>query len=758
MKGTFFSADFIKDTTGNLRLMEVNTDTGCVTNGLPFLDFSEFINVLSGSNITEVHTIHKSIHNEIVNILSQSIADTLPSVTTFGSTIEDASTIYPTTITDSSDKFIVRFAYDEASIFDSEYAKTALGPLQLFAENNDTSSIVEYAFSSSVQGFQFNNLPTEFNSTNIPDVAVKDTSATTTHPISFYKIGKSSESVDDRWSEFTGSLSDSNLIIKFYEDPAETKVTSVRSFNIIYGGNLDLINVGNYITEGLFDKPTSIEYDDAEIANETNIKHYYELTTNFPKFSNVYNYGGIFEEEEIIKADGSNVLIGSASIGDEFKSYWVEGTPDTDVVSTFMAWSFDGSELPSGSYATSSVLINKIEQPLVYNLIFHLTMEDGSTFRASGGAHLLVHDVELDCIRYESVGELDAVNHKLINVTGGLINISSIVIEVLDGDYKTYIVDMESTDTYFLSNGELSVKIVTNNCFPAGTKITLSDGTQKNIEDLILTDKLLTFNELTGEKTEGTIGNIVKKKEHLLIRHKTDDGNEVKSTALHKFYVKNRGWVAAQDITLDDILINRDGNETIVIEKENIVGEVGVYHILDVKDNHTYYAENLLVHNFKYGGGGGGSCFVAGTKVTMGDGSEKNIEDVIEGDEVVSFNESTLQNEVKKVIGLKTPIHNDLVKYEFANQTSIVCTFDHPFYVGDLELASYTPFLTNKRYELNKEVRQIKASDMVYLSNGVSKTAIKDIIELDEKDTQTYIITVDTNHNFYANGILVHNK
>jgi intein/homing endonuclease len=738
--------------------MEVNTDTGCVTNGLPFLDFSEFINVLSGSNITEVHTIHKSIHNEIVNILSQSIADTLPSVTTFESTIEEAGTIYPTTIADYSNRFIIRFAYDEASIFDSEYAKNVLGPLQLFAENNDTASVVEYAFSSSVNQFVFNNIPLEFNSSNIPDVAIKDTSATTTHPISFYKIGKSAESVDDRWSEFTGSFSQDKLVIKFYEDATEEKVTSVRSFNIIYGGNLDLINVGNYITEGLFEKPTSIEYDDNEIANETNIKHYYELTTNFPKFSNVYNYGGIFEEEEIIKADGSTVLIGSASIGDEFKSYWVEGAPDTDVVSTFMAWSSPGSELPSGSYETSSVLINKIEQPLVYNLAFHLTMEDGSTFRASGGVHLLVHDVELDCIRYESVGELDETKHKLINITGGLINISSIEIEVLDGEYKTYIIDMETTDTYFLSNGELSVKIVTHNCFPAGTKITLADGTQKNIEDLTLTDKLLTFNELTGEKVEGAIGNIVKKKEHLLIRHKTDDGNEVKSTALHKFYVKGKGWIAAQDIVLDDILINIDGNETVVIEKENIVGEVEVYHILDVKDNHTYYAENLLVHNFKYSGGGGGSCFVAGTKVTMGDGSEKNIEDVIEGDVVVSFNESTLQNEVKNVIGLKTPIHNDLVKYEFANQTSITSTFDHPFYVNDLELASYTPFLTNKRYELNKEVRQIKASDMVYLSNGVSRTAIKDIIELDEKDTQTYIITVEDNHNFYANGILVHNK
>jgi intein/homing endonuclease len=99
-----------------------------------------------------------------------------------------------------------------------------------------------------------------------------------------------------------------------------------------------------------------------------------------------------------------------------------------------------------------------------------------------------------------------------------------------------------------------------------------------------------------------------------------------------------------------------------------------------------------------------------------------------------------------------------MVKYVFANQTEIICTFDHPFYVDGLELASYTPFLTNKRYELNKEVRQIKMGDMVYLSNGVSKTAVKDVIELDEKDTQTYIITVEDNHNFYANGILVHNK
>jgi len=753
MKGTFFSADFISDESGDIRLMEVNTDTGCATTALPFLNWSEFIQSLEAESITEVHVIYKSFQKDIVDSLTDALNSSASFIENINYTIEDDTTIYPSTVSDANNKFILRLAYDESSIFDSEYAKNALGPLQLFVENNDTGSVVEYSVSSSVNQFEFNNIPYELNSTNIPDVAVKSITTSAANPLTFYKIGKSNETNEDRFLEFLEGVSDDSLVMKFYENTADSKVKSFRSFNIIYGGNLDLINVGNHISEGLFEKPSTLEYDDTLISNKTNIKHYYELTTNYPKFTNAYSWGGIFGEEEIIKADGSTILISSASVGDEFKSYYISGSPDTDVVSVFMDWNYPGNELPIGSYETSSILVNKIEQPLSYNLIFHLTMEDGSDFRASGGVHLLIHDIELDCIRYESVAQIDTTKHQLINLTGGLIDIQSVVIEILDGNYKTVIIDMESTDTYFLSNGELSVKIVTHNCFPAGTKITLADGTQKNIEDLTISDKLLTYNELTGETNQGAIGNIVKKKEHLLIKHKTDDGNEVKSTALHKFYVKGKGWIAAQDIVLDDILLNKDGNETIVVEKETIVGEVEVYHILDVKDNHTYYAENLLVHNVKYGG-----CFIAGTKVTMGDGSEKNIEDVVVGDNVISFNELTLTNEVKEVIRLQTPIHNDLVKYEFSNQTSITSTFDHPFYVGDLELAAYNPLITNERYDLNKEVKQIKIGDMMYLSNGFSKTSLKDIIELDSSNVQTYIITVEDNHNFYANGILVHNK
>jgi intein/homing endonuclease len=754
MKGTFFSMDFIEDVDGNVRLMEINTDTAIVEGGITNLDFTDFIDMLDANSITEVHTISKAFQSGFVNALSQSLSEDAPFITVFENHMEEDSTIYPSSVVDTTDRFIMRLAYDEAAIFDSEYAKNKLAPLDLFYTNDDTGSIVEYYVSSSANGVT-DILPMDFNSAEMPDIAVKNLNTNVNNSIKFFKIGHSSSETDVRYDKVKEAFSENNLIIKFYENPSDTKVKSIRSVNVIYGPNLDVITFGSFISEALFEKPVSLEFDDEVIITNSNVKHYYELTTNYPRFTNVNNWGGIFEEEEVVKADGGNILIGSASVGTELKSYFIEGAPNTDVVSEFMQWSSPGSSMPSGSYETSSVVVNNIEQELSNNTIFHLVMEDGSDFRASGGAHLLVYDNEKDVLRYESVSKIDESLHKLVNLDGGLVNISASYGEILDGDYKTIIVDMETTDTFFLYNGGLSVKIVTHNCFPAGTKITLADGSEKNIEDLTTDDKLLTYNEKTGILSEGTIGNIVKKKEFLLIQLESEDGSIVKSTALHKFYVKGKGWVAAQDIVKGDVLIKKDKSETIVVDRNDLSGEVDVYHIIDVKDNHTYFAEGLLVHNFKYSGG---SCFVAGTKVTMGDGSEKNIEDVVVGDEVLSFNESTLQNEVKKVIGLKTPIHNDLVKYEFANQTSITSTFDHPFYVGNLELASFTPFLTNKRYELDRDVRQIKVGDMVYLSNGVSKTAIKDIIELDEKDTQTYIITVEDNHNFYANGILVHNK
>jgi intein/homing endonuclease len=51
----------------------------------------------------------------------------------------------------------------------------------------------------------------------------------------------------------------------------------------------------------------------------------------------------------------------------------------------------------------------------------------------------------------------------------------------------------------------------------------------------------------------------------------------------------------------------------------------------------------------------------------------------------------------------------------------------------------------------------IKVGDLFNLSNGET-VKIESIEELERVDTQTYIISVEDNRNFYANNILVHNK
>ena len=142
----------------------------------------------------------------------------------------------------------------------------------------------------------------------------------------------------------------------------------------------------------------------------------------------------------------------------------------------------------------------------------------------------------------------------------------------------------------------------------------------------------------------------------------------------------------------------------------------------------------------------------------LSNGDEKNIEDVVVGDTVVTYNEKTGIHQDKNVLDTESPVHDDLVKYTFSNETEVVSTHDHPFYVNNLELASYAPKLTNERYDLPLEVSQIKAGDMVYTLDSDIETTILSITELPVVPTQTYIFSVEDNRNFYANGILVHNK
>jgi hypothetical protein len=770
MKGTLFSADFIEDVNGDLRLLEVNTDTS-VTD-FTYFDYSDFVSVLQANNITKLTIVHKPlVHRMIVDNLISAINETAPFITTIEEYKVSPNVIYPPTPTEEENMFILRLAYDETSIFDSEYAKGKLNLLSLFYDAGESGSVVEFYHSSSVYG-DYNSISTNgVNGTNLPDAVVKNI-VENQKMAKFYKIGSEveNESSEDRWNNFINQMDDSNFVIQKYHVNSnsliDNRVASIRTFSIVYGSNLDLIHLAHFKKFSIFELPTNLEYNQSTYVNELDAKHFHEFATNYIKYGGQFE--GILNTHLIVKSDETEATAGDLVVGDYLKSYYIGDTSlyenDTDI----NTWHISGSNLPTGSYVTSSIIVYKNTKLLEDKALSKMSVNNNEdAIYVSPVKSFLVHDSDDNVIKWKTAIDINENTDYLIDSDGSTAVVSSNELFITNDDGFSLIeIDVEDTDTYIIAGTTPINAFITHNapCFVAGTMITLADGSMKKIEDVVAGDVVSTFDLVLNTKTENVVNAVLSKSVNEIVEYKLDNGEVLKCTVDHPIFVEDKGWssfnsdlsnemysleTSVKQIEIGDKVKLLNGDSQIVdIIKHN--EETIVYNLQDIENNHNFFANNILVHNR--------FCFIAGTQISMEDGSFKNIEDVVEGDIVLSLNESTCTIESKKVIGLNSPMHEDLVTYHFTNDTTLTCTFDHPLYVNGLDLASYSPSLSNERYNIDREVLQIKIGDLVRLDKDGESASIKHIQVMEQKETQTYIITIEENHNFYANRVLVHNK
>ena len=132
-----------------------------------------------------------------------------------------------------------------------------------------------------------------------------------------------------------------------------------------------------------------------------------------------------------------------------------------------------------------------------------------------------------------------------------------------------------------------------------------------------------------------------------------------------------------------------------------------------------------------------GQCFIVGTKVTLADGSKKNIEDCNIGDIV-----KTDKSDCKIVKTFENPDCKTMTLV-FNDKSEITCTHDHIFYavLGDTEL--------------EKRADELRFGDLLLAEHGLVKRVSG--IRYQVEHQTTYCIEVEKRHRFYANGILAHN-
>ena len=788
MKGTFFSADFIKDENNNFRLLEINTDTACITETLDDrFDFSDWITILQNNNITKLVLIYKQFQNNLVQKIQSVMASDATFITDIQLIKEEKNTIYPTAVTDADDKFILRLAYDENALFDSTYAKGRTNLLTLFADNNDLESIPEFFYEGTEK--IYNTFTSSIHSgSNIPDAIKKNINDNPTDPLDFVKfdMGNHESASEQLLNQFYTSAIDTsqNYVERFHfnsDDIEDEKVSSYRQFGIVYGTNIDYVKLGSYQIEGLFTLPNvdfNNEYTFTDNYYYVPRKHYFELTTNYLRVDII---DGLHNTEKIIIPNESPISVGEVAVSGSVQSFFISGSPDTDLKEVFTSWSFSGNELPSGSYLTSSIVEAITSESGEYNSAVEVNTTSGDSYYVSPGKHFLVYESGSNVWRFKRPIDLSGSLDYFMNQSGSLVQFSSSNYVVLENSPNFYRVDVETTDNFFISSSN-SILVHNAPCFVAGTKVHIESKGITNIEDVKVGDKVISYNHDNEIVEYKEVKKVRIKSDEFVVTYVFENGTKLTGTPDHPLFVNGKGYssyspsVTKEDSGLDveqiligDEVLHIDGygvtiSDIIEEEKKEVV-----YNLDEVEGNNNFFVEDLLAHN-RAGFPGSyytdPTCFSANVNITLSDGTFKKINEIEVGDVVQGWDGNTVEvagkvistdhrhtvgshDEACKSLGDEPSLYT-------INDTKVEFTPEHPFLTKE-GWKSLVPDPNQEPYKTEQEVKVLKEGDEINI-NG-TWTLVESISKVrSDSEEKVYNITVEGIHSYLANGIVVHNK
>ena len=153
------------------------------------------------------------------------------------------------------------------------------------------------------------------------------------------------------------------------------------------------------------------------------------------------------------------------------------------------------------------------------------------------------------------------------------------------------------------------------------------------------------------------------------------------------------------------------------------------------------------------------TCFVAGTKVLMADGCEKNIELVQEGDLILGVNTDLMKIEIDTVTLIPKRIKTyRKIKIELENRKIVEFSPAHPFWVVNKGWCVFD--LEEAKTELTFPVKKLEVGDLVlqYERGDLKEVKVISLYDTGEIIQMYNLENVAKNHSFFAEKILVHNK
>lgn len=403
MKAVIIGTDLVKTNSGEIKLLEMNTNVGILSSGTQFLNLNVLTQFIIDNGFTEFHILansrnfigrnipHKEDPTSLWSLL-KAISDEA-GATFFDYEIPLSSNTVPY-IEDSDDKFILRIAYDASALIDSEYAADKSGLVNLL--NNK-----EYAVKSYIKNGvdTIDNNPFVYGG-NEPNFIIKKI-YTTDERNEFPRVFVIKN--EQELSVLKENLQSDEILQEYHHSvlTEDGKLSIIRSIDILYGSNLDTLHLGSYGIKHQVELGSINTIDsDNKISKVDRLKYITYTSSRTGSVSYI-----IDSESSILMGDGTHKIATELAVGDVVKTIDVVDLPIHERDYKTYEWTGSLSKLQTESTVTTTTVVDVVfvEETRIFTKI---TTTNGKTWSDLPTSDILTRE-GVDIIRFKPLSDFN---------------------------------------------------------------------------------------------------------------------------------------------------------------------------------------------------------------------------------------------------------------------------------------------------------------------------------------------------------------
>jgi hypothetical protein len=484
MKALILGTDFLKDSEGNLKIIETNTNVDVHNEITPELDWVTFKQFLIDNSINNLHFIctegNLIANQNIVNSITPefpntSLEDKMSEIMeelsgTFQIYNLPKGSITVPFIEDNDNTLIIRTSYDTTAIVDEEYTKDKVNFHRLISNESYSTN---FYYSSSIDAElnidKLTDLHTTIGST--PNYIVKTRLPHNGYDVypKFYKI----ESLEDL-TTLKSSITDLEFIEEYHinsENFANEKIGVIRSLDILYGGNLSCLHLGSYMmTAGIKNNQMETTYNESGLMNKESRILWMTKSAEPVLYSTMYI---LDDDTPLLYPDNTLKFPNDISVNDTIKTINFDWIPEDE--GTFREPTYQVN-VNSGSYntdlttfTTGSTEIVSMANTTRNTIMIRVTLENGIVYEDLPTSALYIEEYDTLRTTFSDTNTF-RVNDSIVfyDYNNNTLTKSKIIdLEIVYVSRKLYDLNVEPSDVYLsLADSTLGLLFVQHNsCF-----------------------------------------------------------------------------------------------------------------------------------------------------------------------------------------------------------------------------------------------------------------------------------------------------